>query len=65
MQYEITIDDPVNYTAPWKVAYPLARDDQLSGVRIRVPRGQSRDRVDARGARAQEQRARCANDSRC
>ena len=26
IQYEVTIDDPENYTQPWKVAIPLQRD---------------------------------------
>ena len=28
IHYEVTIDDPVRYTRPWKVAIPLERDDQ-------------------------------------
>ncbi|HMD49741.1 MAG TPA: hypothetical protein VKG79_11610, partial [Bryobacteraceae bacterium] len=27
LSYEVTIADPVMYSAPWKVAIPLARDD--------------------------------------
>jgi len=28
ISYEVTIDDPPIYTRPWKVAFPLTRDDQ-------------------------------------
>jgi hypothetical protein len=27
IHYEVTIEDPAVYTAPWKVAIPLQRDD--------------------------------------
>jgi len=27
ISYEVTIDDPPNYTRPWKVAFPLTRND--------------------------------------
>jgi hypothetical protein len=55
MQYEITIDDPVNYTAPWKVAYPLARDDQYQVFEYACHEGNRAVELILRGARAQEQ----------
>jgi hypothetical protein len=54
MQYEITIDDPVNYTAPWKVAYPLARDDQYQVFEYACHEGNHAVELILRGARAQE-----------
>ena len=56
MQYEITIDDPVNYTAPWKVAYPLARDDQYQVFEYACHEGNHAIESILRGARAQEQK---------
>jgi hypothetical protein len=54
MQYEITIDDPVNYTAPWKVAYPLTRDDQYQVFEYACHEGNQAVESILRGARAQE-----------
>jgi hypothetical protein len=55
MQYEIMIDDPVNYTAPWKVAYPLARDDQYQMFEYACHEGNHAIELILRGARVQEQ----------
>ena len=55
MQYEITIEDPVNYTAPWKVAYPLARDDQYQVFEYACHEGNRAIDMILRGARVQEQ----------
>lgn len=54
MQYEITIEDPVNYTAPWKVAYPLARDDQYQVFEYACHEGNHAVELMLRGARVQE-----------
>jgi hypothetical protein len=54
MQYEITIDDPVNYTAPWKVAYPLARDDKYQMFEYACHEGNRAIEMMLGGARAQE-----------
>ena len=54
MQYEITIDDPVNYSAPWKVAYPLARDDQYQVFEYACHEGNHAIELMLGGARAQE-----------
>jgi hypothetical protein len=54
MQYEITIDDPPNYTAPWKVAYPLARDDKYQVFEYACHEGNRAIELILGGARAQE-----------
>ena len=54
MQYEITIDDPVNYTAPWKVAYPLTRDDQYQVFEYACHEGNNAIESMLRGARVRE-----------
>jgi len=55
MQYEITIEDPANYTAPWKVAYPLARDDRYQMFEYACHEGNRAIELILGGARAQEQ----------
>jgi hypothetical protein len=54
MQYEITIEDPANYTAPWKVAYPLARDDKYQVFEYACHEGNRAIEMILGGARAQE-----------
>ena len=53
MQYEITIDDPVNYTAPWKIAYPLTRDAEYRMFEYACHEGNTAVEAILRGARAQ------------
>ncbi|MGH8238975.1 MAG: hypothetical protein ACREXP_18410, partial [Steroidobacteraceae bacterium] len=55
MQYEITIDDPANYTAPWKIAYPLERDQQYQMFEYACHEGNHAIELMLRGARVQEQ----------
>jgi hypothetical protein len=55
MQYEITVDDPVSYTVPWKIAYPLARDDQYQMFEYACHEGNHAIELMLRGARVQEQ----------
>ena len=55
MQYEITIDDPVSYTAPWKIAYPLARDEKYQMFEYACHEGNHAIELILRGARVQEQ----------
>jgi hypothetical protein len=55
MQYEITIEDPVNYTAPWKIAYPLARDEKYQMFEYACHEGNDAIELILRGARVQEQ----------
>ncbi|HEY7640331.1 MAG TPA: hypothetical protein VH814_11445 [Steroidobacteraceae bacterium] len=57
MQYEITIDDPVNYTAPWKISYPLARDEQYQMFEYACHEGNRAIELILRGARVQERAA--------
>jgi hypothetical protein len=54
LQYEITIEDPVHYTAPWKVAYPLARDDEYQMFEYACHEGNRAIEMMLGGARAQE-----------
>jgi hypothetical protein len=55
LQYEVTIDDPANYTAPWKIAYPLARDDEYQMFEYACHEGNRAIELMLGGARAQEQ----------
>jgi hypothetical protein len=55
MRYEITIEDPVHYTAPWKIAYPLARDEQYQMFEYACHEGNAAIELILRGARVQEQ----------
>ncbi len=55
LQYEIRIEDPVNYTGPWKVSYPLARDDQYQMFEYACHEGNHAIELMLRGARVQEQ----------
>jgi hypothetical protein len=55
MQYEITIEDPVNYSAPWKIAYPLTRDDHYQMFEYACHEGNHAIESILRGARVQEQ----------
>jgi hypothetical protein len=54
LQYEITINDPAHYTAPWKVAYPLARDDEYQMFEYACHEGNRAIGMMLRGARVQE-----------
>jgi hypothetical protein len=56
MQYEATIEDPVNYTAPWKIAYPLTREDDYRMFEYACHEGNQAVEVILRGARVQEQK---------
>lgn len=55
LQYEITIDDPAQYTAPWKIAYPLARDAGYQMFEYACHEGNHAIELMLRGARVQEQ----------
>jgi hypothetical protein len=56
LQYEITIEDPVNYTAPWKIAYPLTRDAEYRMFEYACHEGNQAVEAILRGARVQEQK---------
>jgi hypothetical protein len=53
LQYEVTIEDPVNYTAPWKIAYPLTRDAEYRMFEYACHEGNTAVEAILRGARAQ------------
>ena len=38
LQYEVTIDDPKTWTAPWKVSFPLKREQDYRSSSTRVTR---------------------------
>ena len=57
LEYEIAIDDPTQYTAPWKIAYPLARDDKYQMFEYACHEGNHAIELMLRGARVQEQAA--------
>ena len=54
LQYEITIEDPVNYTAPWKIAYPLTRDAEYRMFEYACHEGNQAVEAILRGARVQQ-----------
>ena len=58
IHYEVTIDDPKNYTQPWKVAIPLERDDNYRIYEYACHEGNHAVEHVLRGARAQERQAR-------
>jgi hypothetical protein len=55
MHYEIRIEDPQSYTAPWKISYPLARDDEYKMYEYACHEGNHAIELMLRGARVQEQ----------
>jgi hypothetical protein len=57
LHYEVTIEDPQHYTAPWKMAFPLARDDEYRMYEYACHEGNSAVEMILRGARVQEQAA--------
>jgi hypothetical protein len=57
LQYEITIDDPQIYTAPWKIVFPLTRDDTYQMFEYACHEGNDAVELILRGARVQEQAA--------
>ena len=54
IQYELTIDDPVTYTKPWKVAFPFTRDPQAQIFEYACHEGNYAMTNILSGARAQE-----------
>ena len=54
LQYEITIEDPVYYSAPWKIAYPLTRDAEYRMFEYACHEGNSAVEALLNGARVQE-----------
>ena len=56
LQYEVTIDDPKTWTAPWKVSFPLKRDPEYQIFEYACHEGNYAMRNTLSGSRADEQR---------
>jgi hypothetical protein len=57
LTYEIIVEDPQVYTAPWKVSVPLKRDDSYRMFEYACHEGNSAIELILRGARVQEAQA--------
>ena len=55
LQYEVTIDDPKTWTAPWKVSFPLKRDPDYQIFEYACHEGNYAMRNTLSGSRADEQ----------
>jgi hypothetical protein len=60
IQYEITIDDPVVYTSPWKVSFPFTRDPKAQMFEYACHEGNYAMSNILSGARADERAAAAA-----
>jgi hypothetical protein len=56
LQYEVTIDDPKTWTAPWKVSFPLKRDQDYQMFEYACHEGNYAMRNTLSGSRADEGR---------
>ena len=54
LQYEVTIDDPKTWTAPWKVSFPLKRDQDYQMFEYACHEGNYAMRNTLSGSRADE-----------
>ena len=54
LQYEVTIDDPKTWTAPWKVSFPLKRDQEYQIFEYACHEGNYAMRNSLSGSRADE-----------
>jgi hypothetical protein len=54
IQYEATVDDPKTWTAPWRVSFPLKRDDDYGFFEYACHEGNNAMRNILSGARASE-----------
>ncbi len=54
LQYEVTIDDPQTWTAPWKVSFPLKRDQDYQMFEYACHEGNYAMRNTLSGSRADE-----------
>jgi hypothetical protein len=54
LRYELTIEDPTNYTAAWTIAFPLVRDDEYRMYEYACHEGNSAVQSILGGARAEE-----------
>jgi hypothetical protein len=57
MRYEVTIDDPPVFSAPWTVEIPLTKDDEYQILEYACHEGNSAIQAIMGGARAQERTA--------
>jgi hypothetical protein len=56
LQYEVTIDDPKTWTAPWKVSFPLKRDQDYQMFEYACHEGNYAMRNTLSGSRADEEK---------
>jgi len=56
LNYEITIEDPQMYSEPWKIAYPMTRDDNYQMFEYACHEGNHATELILRGARVQEEK---------
>jgi hypothetical protein len=57
LQYEVTIDDPKTWTAPWKIAFPLKRESSYQIFEYACHEGNNAMRNTLSGSRADEKAA--------
>jgi hypothetical protein len=57
LQYEVTITDPKTWTAPWKVSFPLRRDNSYGMFEYACHEGNYAMRNTLSGSRADEKKA--------
>ena len=56
LQYEVTIDDPMTWTAPWKVSFPLKRESDYGFYEYACHEGNYSMRNTLSGSRADEKK---------
>jgi hypothetical protein len=57
LEYQLTVEDPQAFSAPWQVTFPLTRDDSYQMFEYACHEGNTAVAAMMRGARAQEQAA--------
>jgi hypothetical protein len=55
IEYQLTVEDPQAFSAPWTVTYPLTRDDSYQMFEFACHEGNTAVQAMMRGARAAEQ----------
>jgi hypothetical protein len=55
LEYQLTIEDPQSFSAPWQVTFPLTRDDGYRMFEYACHEGNTAVQAMMRGARAAEQ----------
>ena len=56
LQYEVTVDDPKTWTAPWKVSFPLKRESDYGFYEYACHEGNYSMRNTLSGSRADEKK---------